>query len=263
MIRSTRNIGGYKVDEGTGMTMAQSSSVQREPSMEEILASIRRIIEDNETSRKDDKPVATQAANRPLFEAKSSLPEEEVGETQVFSGGEQAAVASHAVVQEQIFASGQQAEMPATTEPLREPDFLTDVVAFRSVTKPAPLPSEPLPAETQVVEAEPQPEESVAEAVLEMHEKRESVEPVAEAPSEMAPKETPGQAPIVSEQSERKVALAFSELSEAYEASRKKSLADAAEEMLRPMLREWLDDNLPQLVEKLVREEIERIARGN
>lgn len=33
------------------------------------------------------------------------------------------------------------------------------------------------------------------------------------------------------------------------------------EAILRPMLREWLDDNLPRLVESVVREEIERIAR--
>ena len=34
-----------------------------------------------------------------------------------------------------------------------------------------------------------------------------------------------------------------------------------ARDMLRPMLKNWLDDNLPPLVEKLVREEIERVAR--
>lgn len=34
------------------------------------------------------------------------------------------------------------------------------------------------------------------------------------------------------------------------------------EAVLRPMLREWLDENLPNLVERLVREEIERVARG-
>ena len=37
---------------------------------------------------------------------------------------------------------------------------------------------------------------------------------------------------------------------------------EIAEDMLRPMLQEWLDDNLPTLVERLVREEIERVARG-
>jgi len=35
-----------------------------------------------------------------------------------------------------------------------------------------------------------------------------------------------------------------------------------AREMLRPMLKSWLDDNLPIVVERLVRAEIERIARG-
>lgn len=33
------------------------------------------------------------------------------------------------------------------------------------------------------------------------------------------------------------------------------------EAILRPMLREWLDENLPRLVERAVRDEIERIAR--
>lgn len=44
----------------------------------------------------------------------------------------------------------------------------------------------------------------------------------------------------------------------------KKAAIDDAEarveSVLRPMLREWLDDNLPDLVERLVREEISRIA---
>jgi uncharacterized protein len=33
-------------------------------------------------------------------------------------------------------------------------------------------------------------------------------------------------------------------------------------EMLRPMLKCWLDDNLPVIVERLVSAEIERVARG-
>ena len=35
-----------------------------------------------------------------------------------------------------------------------------------------------------------------------------------------------------------------------------------AREMIRPLLKTWLDDNLPSLVERLVRAEIERVARG-
>ena len=34
------------------------------------------------------------------------------------------------------------------------------------------------------------------------------------------------------------------------------------QEMIRPMLREWLDNNLPSMVERLVRDEIERVSRG-
>ena len=39
-------------------------------------------------------------------------------------------------------------------------------------------------------------------------------------------------------------------------------IEDGVKEMLRPMLKQWLDDNLPGIVERLVRQEIERVARG-
>jgi cell pole-organizing protein PopZ len=39
-----------------------------------------------------------------------------------------------------------------------------------------------------------------------------------------------------------------------------RTLEDLVREMLRPMLRSWLDDNLPTLVERLVLVEIDRIA---
>jgi len=39
------------------------------------------------------------------------------------------------------------------------------------------------------------------------------------------------------------------------------TVEELVQEMLRPLLRDWLDANLPVLVEKLVSEEIERIAR--
>ena len=68
---------------------------------------------------------------------------------------------------------------------------------------------------------------------------------------------------IVSEQIGRQVAASFSELSEALAARNRRNLDEMAEEMLRPMLQDWLDSNLPTLVERLVREEIERIARGS
>jgi cell pole-organizing protein PopZ len=33
-------------------------------------------------------------------------------------------------------------------------------------------------------------------------------------------------------------------------------------EMLRPLLKAWLDDNLPAMVERLVQAEIRRVTRG-
>jgi uncharacterized protein len=59
------------------------------------------------------------------------------------------------------------------------------------------------------------------------------------------------------------VAAAFDTLSTAVSRGPTRSFDEIAEDMLAPMLREWLDDNLPTLVERLVREEIERVARGS
>ncbi|RUW71211.1 DUF2497 domain-containing protein, partial [Mesorhizobium sp. M1E.F.Ca.ET.063.01.1.1] len=67
---------------------------------------------------------------------------------------------------------------------------------------------------------------------------------------------------ILSEHAGRQVAAAFGELSDAFASRSKKTFDEMAEEMLRPMLQDWLDNNLPTLVERLVREEIERVARG-
>ena len=230
------------MDEGTGMTMAQPSSVQREPSMEEILASIRRIIEDNETSRKDEKPAAQPESPKAMEPSPVSVDEPSVQE--------------------------QPAQPVAVSQVAKPANIANEMVSI----KPAPYKPEvvtlerPSPAPV-IEEAE---EEDVFEPEVEM--KSADVEPVAEV--ELEPVVEPkvateisdvavNSAPIVSEQSERKIAMAFSELNEAYQSVRRKTLADAAEDMLRPMLREWIDENLPQLVEKLVREEIERIARGS
>lgn len=88
----------------------------------------------------------------------------------------------------------------------------------------------------------------------------------APPPNELArpaASETPPARPaILSEHTGRQVAAAFGELSDAFASRSKKTFDEMAEEMLRPMLQDWLDNNLPTLVERLVREEIERVARG-
>lgn len=67
---------------------------------------------------------------------------------------------------------------------------------------------------------------------------------------------------LVSAATVEQVSRSFSDLAAAFDGSERRSLDEMAEEMLRPMLKDWLDDNLPTLVERLVREEIERVARG-
>jgi cell pole-organizing protein PopZ len=40
-----------------------------------------------------------------------------------------------------------------------------------------------------------------------------------------------------------------------------RTLEDIVKEMLRPMLQEWIDKNLPQLVERAVDREVQRLTR--
>jgi len=55
---------------------------------------------------------------------------------------------------------------------------------------------------------------------------------------------------------------AFNTLAQTVLVHNARTLEDLVKEMLRPMLKTWLDDNLPGLVERLVRAEIERVSRG-
>jgi cell pole-organizing protein PopZ len=67
---------------------------------------------------------------------------------------------------------------------------------------------------------------------------------------------------LLSEQSDDAVSGAFSALAHTILAQNARTLEDLVAEMLKPMLKEWLDDNLPALVERLVQEEIHRVSRG-
>lgn len=41
-----------------------------------------------------------------------------------------------------------------------------------------------------------------------------------------------------------------------------RTLEDVVRELLRPLMKQWLDDNLPRIVEEQVKAEVERISRG-
>ncbi len=68
--------------------------------------------------------------------------------------------------------------------------------------------------------------------------------------------------PMLSSETDLAVARAFNSLSRTVLSDNARTLEDLVTEMLRPLLKAWLDDNLPPLVERLVRTEIERVARG-
>lgn len=213
-----------------GYPMAQASSAQREPSMEEILASIRRIIEDSDTAKKPS-----------AFGRGADSPAEEAG------------------------------------APVLEPAN-SDVVSFR---RPAPSeaehgdkPSADSQAEGESAPAAVQDEDEPFDLPEDFAADFEELQAALDQglgdlsgastgePETSAPEEAASRPPLVSDETGRQVAASFGELSEAFAASRRRSFDEMAEEMLRPMLRDWLDDNLPTLVERLVREEIERVARA-
>lgn len=69
--------------------------------------------------------------------------------------------------------------------------------------------------------------------------------------------------PLLSEPTRASVAAAFQSLADSVLAREADDLRSMVREMLRPMLKMWLDENMPRLVENLVRAEIERITRNS
>ena len=67
---------------------------------------------------------------------------------------------------------------------------------------------------------------------------------------------------ILSQNTVNSVESAFNALASTVLSNNARTLEDLVKEMLRPMLKAWLDDNLPALVERIVKAEIERVSRG-
>lgn len=225
--------------------MAQTGNAQREPSMEEILASIRRIIQDSDTTQE---PAAGASGPDVVVEA----PAVEIGRPD--EPGLREVEAFRAELDEPAPAASYAAGIADAEPEVRAAPFLP-AAEVHALHAPAIDEVEPEPA--------PQPaDEPQAEAHSAADEQpvgRAPAFPAVAAPAVEAAEPRPA---IISDRAGRQVAAAFGELSEAFAASRRRSFDDMAQEMLRPMLQEWLDDNLPTLVERLVREEIERVARG-
>ncbi|MGO8085587.1 PopZ family protein [Rhizobium leguminosarum] len=286
--------------------MAQPS-VAREPSMEEILASIRQIIESNEPGAgkaisaslppvygadEDDNgseihltvddtyagvefPEPVMRSSDPRFVAANSAgtaPEAEVPAralsladvaARVRAASERSAVQAGQALREIPSGFRQPEPQPAVMpEPSRaaapqpqpaQPVFPDAAASIQHVAIQQPV--EPTFTETQrVAGAEPAP--AVETALPAMEPTQSSTERFL--PSVM----DEVQPTLLSENAGLQISRSFEELAAAIDGAERRSLDEIAEDMLRPMLREWLDDNLPTLVERLVREEIERVARG-
>jgi cell pole-organizing protein PopZ len=86
-------------------------------------------------------------------------------------------------------------------------------------------------------------------------------QPAFEPPPFESPAAPPPQ-PILSRSTVSAVESAFNTLANTVLSNNARTLEDLVKEMLRPMLKSWLDDNLPGLVERIVKAEIERVSRG-
>ncbi|HEV7317514.1 MAG TPA: PopZ family protein [Ensifer sp.] len=265
--------------------MAQLN-VAREPSMDEILASIRKIIESNEPGQAGVSPeqhFEDEAADEIELTIDSEIEtiafarREERNEVQrplpTVPAIEVAVVQPEPAAQPPLSLADVAARVRAAserhatgfaareTQPVTETISVQDspVITARMAAVSAPKAPAPEPAVAPEVM-----EDLVAAAVSpvpETHHVAEAAHPVAPAVVD-APLTDRSLSAIVSPEVGRKVAQSFGDLAHAMDQGARRSFDEIAEDMLRPMLQEWLDDNLPTLVERLVREEIERVARG-
>jgi hypothetical protein len=208
-----------------------ADKAQAEPTMEEILASIRRIISEDEQQGGDK--AAAPAANDAEAPADKSAP-----------AAPDPAADDILELTEIVNADGSVSSLkdePPEPEPLPEPE-------------PFPEPS---------FELEPEPDAPAFERP-----EAAPVEPApAEAPSARAEQRAAAEFDLLSERAASSAAAAFSGLLGSVSGARGVPLGDGAKtleelvkDLLRPMLKDWLDRNLPSLVERLVAREIAKIA---
>ncbi len=225
--------------------MSQSAKAQ-EPSMEEILASIRRIIADDDTGKGAKPPETPPEAPKPAAQRPQPAP--------VPPPAPRAPPPPPPAANKQEDIDAMLADLesapkvvakPEPPRPAAPPDVLDLTEAMAAPTPPpGPAPSfRTIVGESDVVFADP--------------DKR--AEPAARAAERAY---TPPDPALISGSTMSAVDSAFNSLANTVLGNNARTLEDLVKEMLRPMLKGWLDDNLPGLVERIVRAEIERVSRG-
>ena len=211
--------------------MSQTAKVQ-EPSMEEILASIRRIIADDDANK-----TAKPAAPAPVISTRPALP----------PAPPPPAAAN---TQDEIDAmlakfDSRSAEPPAPPPPSDVLD-LTEEMAAPAASNEAAM-FRTIDAESSDVVFTDRPAEPAPRAI------EEPRRPAAPLPPDAA---------LISASTIAAVDSAFNTLAHTVIGQNARTLEDLVKEMLRPLLKSWLDDNLPGVVDRIVRAEIERVSRG-
>jgi uncharacterized protein len=204
--------------------MAQPAKAQ-EPSMEEILASIRRIIADDDAAKTTPKAAEPQKVAAPRPAPASARP-----------APRPSAINS----QDDIDAMLGSLDAP-TTAPAGEsapPDIL-DL--------------------TEAMQASPA-DASGLESLDDQPAPQASANTVAEARRQF--QQNMSDRPLLAPSTVNAVDSAFNTLAQTVLVKNARTLDEMVTEMLRPMLKAWLDDNLPSMVERIVRDEIERVSRG-
>jgi uncharacterized protein len=291
MSRLVRNDACEGVDDVESQ-MTQAAKVQ-EPSMEEILASIRRIIADDEAKppvaekpapAPPPPPAPAKPPERPVAAVKpvmSDIPPSKIPAAVAAASKVSAAPpppappsppppsppAAPAATNNQddidALLSGlddaTSSEEIRPAQPEGEVFELTDEMAVPSVA-PQPQPA------FQKVEPQDDIEFTESAAVRSMTKppayemnKPQTFDPPPFAPT---PPSAPPSGPILAQSTVSAVESAFNTLANTVLSSNARTLEDLVKEMLRPMLKSWLDDNLPGLVERIVKAEIERVSRG-
>ncbi len=252
--------------------MTQPAKVQ-EPSMEEILASIRRIIADDEAKPPAaEKPASAAAPAKPAAAAPAAKPAAmaDIPPSAIAPAAKPApapakpapppaAPAPAAVVsnsQDDIDALLNGLDEATVPEEIRPPQPDGDVFELTDDMAVAMEQAPPPPPQPSFRKVEPQDDLEFAESAARAAAPRQ---PAFEPPpfESAAPVQQ-----ILSHTTVSAVESAFNSLANTVLSNNARTLEDLVKEMLRPMLKNWLDDNLPGLVERIVKAEIERVSRG-
>jgi cell pole-organizing protein PopZ len=253
--------------------MTQPAKVQ-EPSMEEILASIRRIIADDEAkppaaeksaspaAKPERSEMAAPAAKPPVMNdiPPSAIPAAQAAAAKAAPAPAAPAPAA-AAAETAPAATNSQDDIDAMLAGLDEATSEAEIRPSQpdaevfELTDEMALPDPPPPPFHRI---EPDDDLEFAETGAAKAIERQ---PAYEPPPIYETSAPPPQQ-ILSRSTVSAVESAFNSLANTVLSNNARTLEDLVKEMLRPMLKSWLDDNLPSLVERIVKAEIERVSRG-